>query len=77
MAKQAHRLDRLREMLSLQVRASRRRNELLAECQRLMEAGHRGAAKRCFAAAEELYELLTQLVRAVRRARAGVVGTVR
>jgi hypothetical protein len=46
-------------MFGLHVEASRRRNELLEECQRLMEAGQRGAAKRCLAAAEEIQELLT------------------
>jgi hypothetical protein len=63
MAKQTHRLDRLQEMFALHVAASRRRNELLAECQRLIEGGHRSAAKRCLAVAE----LLAQLVQAVKR----------
>jgi hypothetical protein len=58
----------LTELLALHVQASRRRNELLAECQRLVEAGQRRAARRCLAAAEELQELLTALVREVRRA---------
>jgi len=57
--------DRLQQVFVLHLEAYQRRNELLAECQRLMEAGHRRAAKRCLAAAaEELQELLTALVRA-------------
>jgi hypothetical protein len=32
-----------------------------------MEAGHKKAARKCLAAAEELQELLTQLQAAVRR----------
>jgi hypothetical protein len=62
-------LDRLQETVGLHVEASRRRDELLAECQRLIEAGQRRAAKRCLEAAEELQGLLAALVREVRRGR--------
>jgi hypothetical protein len=41
-------------------------HQLFEECRRLMEAGHRAAARRALAAAEELQQLLTQLERAVR-----------
>jgi hypothetical protein len=71
MAKPPRPLDRLQEMFALHVEASQRRDELLAECQRLMEAGQRRAAKRCLKAAEELQERLTALVREVRRGPSG------
>jgi hypothetical protein len=61
-------LDPLQEMFGLYVEAYLRRDELLAECQRLVEAGQKRAAKRCLEAAEELQGLLTRLARAVRRA---------
>jgi hypothetical protein len=68
MPTQTRPLDRLQEMFALYLEPSRRRNELLAECQRRIEAGHRRAAKRCLKAAEELQGRLTPLERAVRRA---------
>jgi hypothetical protein len=39
-------LDRLQEMFALHVEASHGRYELLAECQRLMEAGQKKARRR-------------------------------
>jgi hypothetical protein len=68
MPKQTHRLDRLQEMLALHVEASQRRDDLLAECQRRMEAGQKRAARKCLAAAEEFQKRLTALVRDFRRA---------
>jgi hypothetical protein len=53
-------------MFALYLEASQRRDALLAECQRLRDAGKRAAARKCLAAAEELQERLTALVREVR-----------
>jgi hypothetical protein len=44
----------------------RRCDELLEECRRLQDAGHRAAAKRALAAAKEFQQLLTHLERAIR-----------
>jgi hypothetical protein len=55
----------LQELVELHVRASMRRDELLKDCQRHLDAGRKAKAKRCLAAAEELQEVLTQLERAV------------
>jgi hypothetical protein len=48
-------------MFAPHVAASRRRNELLAVCQRLMEGWHGERPSGVFAAAEELQGLLEQL----------------
>jgi hypothetical protein len=65
--KSARPRDLLQQLVAVLLEASLRRDELLEQSKRLLDAGERTAARRALAAAQELQGMLTKLEERCRR----------